>query len=136
MTGVDRYWSHVDTSGDCWLWTGARSPLGYGRMKAEGRAVQAHRFSWALLNGYPQSGEIAHHCDNPPCVNPTHLFLATRTENERDKIAKGRHNPRGFRSITHCPQGHPYNAANTRVSGGSRVCKPCQRNRWRERHGR
>jgi hypothetical protein len=133
----DRFLSHVDMTDECWVWTGARSPLGYGRFKTPERTVQSHRYAWSIEHGrpIPDGLEVAHHCDNPPCVRVKHLFLATRTDNEQDKIAKGRHNPRGFRQITHCPQGHVYDEANTRISGGSRVCKTCQRNRWRERYG-
>jgi hypothetical protein len=85
-----RFWSRVDRSGDCWLWTGARHPFGYG-MVVLGRRWYAHRLAWTLSNGPIPAGMcVLHRCDNPPCVNPTHLFLGTFRDNTADMHAKGR----------------------------------------------
>ena len=95
---TDRFWAKVDKGGpdECWPWTGNRLPKGYGQFKPFGLQRYAHRVSWALAHGTTPDGTIPggmcvlHSCDNPPCVNPAHLFLGTKTDNMRDKVAKGR----------------------------------------------
>jgi len=91
----DRFWSHVDTSGECWVWTAARASKrgGYGRFGIENQQTEyAHRVSWRLAYGpIPTGLWVLHHCDNPPCVRPSHLFLGTQVENMADMTIKGRH---------------------------------------------
>lgn len=89
-----RFWSKVDKRGprECWLWTGARKFDGYGRIwDGRGNAL-APRIAWLLTTGeaVPSGLCVCHRCDNPPCVNPAHLFLATNADNVRDCHAKGR----------------------------------------------
>ena len=89
-----RFWPKVDKSSSldgCWLWTGAKSPLGYGKFYLPDGTTQAHRFSWTLVNGpVPHGMYICHHCDNPPCVNPNHLFIGDHYDNMADMSIKGR----------------------------------------------
>lgn len=86
-----RFEAHVDKSGDCWLWTGPRSASGYGRCSRGMKKHRAHRVAFALyVAEIPEGMHVLHRCDNPPCVNPAHLFLGTHIDNMRDMEAKGR----------------------------------------------
>lgn len=89
---ADYFWSQVDKTGDCWLWTGpVNSGNGYGRFSFEWREVYAHRVSYELNCGpIPADRQICHHCDNHLCVRPDHLFLGTQRENNLDRDLKDR----------------------------------------------
>ena len=64
----------------------------YGQFMLDGKPRKAHRVSWMLTYGDVPAGQHAlHKCDNPPCVNPHHLFLGSHADNMRDKMRKGRH---------------------------------------------
>jgi hypothetical protein len=95
----ERFWTKVDTSGDCWTWTGSKDKNGYGRISIYmGNNVTipylAHRKAWELTNGNIAQGmHLCHKCDNPSCVNPAHMFVGTHDDNMRDMRDKGRMNP-------------------------------------------
>lgn len=75
----------------CWEWGGRRDANGYGVLRNRGKSYRASRVSFAVFTGkWPTAPVMAHKCDNPPCVNPDHLFEATHAENARDASAKGR----------------------------------------------
>lgn len=93
---MQRFWDKVDKTDGCWLWTAARNTKGYGRFRVDGNLVSPHRFAYELEVGpIPNGLWVLHHCDNPRCVNPGHLFLGTHSDNMRDSFAKGRMDMQG-----------------------------------------
>jgi DNA-binding XRE family transcriptional regulator len=89
------FWSQVDVSGGpdaCWPWAGGRNKNNYGTLKRKGKNYLAHRIAYTLTYGaIPEDKpHICHACDNPPCVNPRHLWAGTNLDNVKDKIKKGR----------------------------------------------
>lgn len=89
----DVFESRIDKSGICWEWTGTKHQYGYGIFLMPGeRPVRAHRYSWEHFRGPIPDGMIVMHlCDNPICVNPFHLRLGTKADNNRDTGQKRRH---------------------------------------------
>jgi hypothetical protein len=89
-----RFWDKVQKTDGCWIWTSSRYPrMGYGAFGIGRRTVYAaHRVSYALHHGlsFDFEGHVLHRCDNPPCVNPDHLFLGDHATNMKDMAAKGR----------------------------------------------
>lgn len=87
-----RFWSAVRRIDGCWEWKGFRNHNGYGRLTFHGRQYLAHRIAWELTKGasIPKGMHVLHHCDNPPCVRPVHLWLGNDADNMRDRDAKGR----------------------------------------------
>lgn len=95
-----RFWTKVNKNGPtlqpalgpCWLWTAGTTKAGYGQAASAGLNRYAHRVSWRLTHGpVPDGLWVLHKCDNPPCLNPAHLFLGTAKDNAMDREAKGRH---------------------------------------------
>lgn len=98
----DRFFEKVQKTSECWVWTGNRNPKGYGqfsRTRQQGR-ILAHRMAWEFEYGpIPEGLFVLHKCDNPPCVNPAHLWLGTKRDNNLDMRLKGRGNAaRGAKS--------------------------------------
>ena len=88
---VANFWRMVDVGepDECWPWTGGGDR--YGKIKVRRMSVSAHRFAWQVANGpIPDGMSVLHTCDNPPCCNPSHLFLGTNSDNMRDMVTKGR----------------------------------------------
>lgn len=121
----DRFFSKTqrDSSTGCLNWTAATLKKGYGAFNIGGRAERAHRVAWVHVKGEIPPGKlVCHTCDNPRCVEITHLFLGTALENTRDMLAKGRWTPWNAR-LTHCKWGHSLEDAY--VYGGQRHCRSC-----------
>lgn len=123
----------VRAEGACLVVTGARNANGYGMASlsrgAHGTRL-AHRVVWEHHNGpIPPGLLVMHTCDNPPCVDLTHLRLGTHAENSQDMVNKGR----GVRLLEACRRGHPRTPENTRREGKSTRCVVCQREYARTR---
>jgi len=87
----DRLWSRIDQGPDCWVWPGGHDKDGYGHIKVDRIQQSTHRLAWTLTHGPVPAGMLVlHHCDNPPCCRPDHLFLGTHADNMRDRATKGR----------------------------------------------
>lgn len=89
----DRFYSKFKINEDngCWEWMATKFPNGYGCFKLNRKSVGAHRVSYEIHNGkINKNMVICHHCDNPSCVNPEHLFVGTQKENLLDRKLKGR----------------------------------------------
>lgn len=126
---VTRFWSHVEKTETCWLWT-ASGGRGYGIFYPNGARSgrAAHRFAYELLVGpIPEGMQLDHLCRVRRCVNPAHLEPVTGFENRL----------RGTNAIarnilkTHCDHNHPFDEANTRHWKGERICRACSRERAR-----
>lgn len=127
-----RFWPKVLITDTCWVWTGGKGRGRYGVWappKTTGRKMgMAHRFAYESLVGpIPDGLEIDHLCQNPPCVNPSHLEPVTHEENMLR--VRGRK--------THCLSGHDLSVDNNRyVRPNGRIsCRACNREIGRRRQG-
>lgn len=81
----------LNSENGCWEWLGAVHEFGHGRVWHKGKDIGAHRASWMVhIGAIPTGMCVLHKCDNPPCINPQHLFLGTRGDNNTDRCRKGR----------------------------------------------
>lgn len=86
----------------CWIWERWTTPRRYGQIGYHGKLYRAHRLMYQLTHGeIPMGLNVCHRCDVPECINPTHLFLGTQSENIRDCVAKGRYGNRYVSSVGH-----------------------------------
>lgn len=119
---LDRFVSKLDTSGDCWIWTGTTNGHGYGQFYYQKKKYTAHR--WALhflVEPVAEGLHIDHLCRNRLCANPDHLEAVTQAENNRRAGAVQKERD-------HCRKGHEYTPENTRLRpGGARRCLVCMR---------
>lgn len=100
-TVEERFWNYVNkrSEDECWEWTGRtdhptsnhKNILPYGQFWVGRKIISAHRFSWMIHNGpIPDGLFVLHTCDNPKCVNPSHLYLGTAKDNAIDRRDRGR----------------------------------------------
>lgn len=90
---VDRFWSKVlKKEGQCWLWTAGKDKDGYGQfwLTSQKRSVRSHQISYFLAHQCDIINFILHSCDNPACVNPSHLREGTHLDNQRDRVIRKR----------------------------------------------
>lgn len=96
-----RFWAKVDKRGPCWVWLGNRNSGGYGHFGR--RRIMAHRWSLEQSLGRTIAAGlyVLHHCDNPPCVNPAHLYEGTQYDNMRDCAERKRNFAPALRGAAH-----------------------------------
>jgi hypothetical protein len=121
-----RFWSKVDSTGECWTWTSVQR-RGYGRFWLNGRYEEAHRIAFGLINGaIPEGLTLDHLCRNRSCVNPAHLEPVTMREN----LMRGASPSAVNAQKTHCLRGHPFDGSNLIIrKRRDRDCVQCSRQR-------
>lgn len=140
---MERFWSKVQKGGpdECWEWQAGRHKFGHGKFRLPTGHIGSHRMAWQLTYGpIPPGMWVLHHCDNPPCCNPRHLYLGTAQDNTRDREVRGRH-PHPAKDV--CKYGHVLTDDNVYVTYPPshkgrpfRQCRLCMNRRQREYHAR
>lgn len=91
MSAQVRFETRVVKGEKCWLWMGARDNKGYGVIMVNGKLTRSHRYAYeAGIGPIPKDLHVLHDCDNPPCVNPSHLRIGTNSDNVKDRVKRGR----------------------------------------------
>lgn len=113
-TVEERFWSKVDKTGECWLWTGACLPTGYGAFWHEGKMVYPHRLSYAWANGEIPVGLLTdHRCHDRRCVRPDHMRLVTPGQNSQNRRGATRASTTGVRGVYWSKRGRKFEARAT-----------------------
>ena len=131
---AERFFSKVKYSDGCWEWQAYKSPKGYGYFGVKQKTMRAHRWAYEYFREPLFGLHCCHHCDNPSCVNPFHLYAGTNADNTRDRDSKGRQWNKVKR---YCKRGHKFDSKNTGeytrgVTAILRTCKRCLslRGKW------
>ncbi len=137
-TMLDRFEEKFVRTQGCWMWVAGINSRGYGIFRTEEQYL-SHRTSFSIYKGIiPPDMCVLHSCDNPPCVNPNHLFLGSQADNIHDMNLKGRGNyMTGIRAAqvasqaarkakVQCASGHKYTPENTYIWRGIRQCRICK----------
>jgi hypothetical protein len=117
-----RFWAKVEKTDGCWWWRGAHDQRGYGQIWDEGRRRKATHVALQMAGRPLLPGQMAcHHCDNPPCVRPDHLFAGSMSDNLRDCVRKGRQVPARLQGNSNPSRLYPERLSRGEAHGQSKL---------------